>query len=378
MRAVQEVPFRDPSLDPLSPSASMMGGIAFSPPLSPNSSMLLSAAVNIPNQSPATKPPSNMVMSPPGTSTMMSLGGALGDAHHQHHHQQGLVAGGLQIDLGCLLPTTMPADSAGQSPALLSGTETSTATTTPTTMPASASGAGPAATAAAGGAARGSSSSPSATSAPVAIPKASAPSAQAPHQLQHHSPGPTAGASATTTPNQQAQAERIQKLKAELGEGEGVTALLERSKAGNGAVVAVSCAEDEGMLSDDEFSGRPMSPLTRIRYDTFSASLDFIEALCDASSSLVTLPQEERPRALRYALESINRDLEAASRRSVAVWFPMGVRNDRVLRLASKEAVLLNSREKVRDLHVHSSRNSSMFYVLAIVVLQQWGQRVPQ
>lgn len=149
------------------------------------------------------------------------------------------------------------------------------------------------------------------------------------------------------------ETDRIQRLKAELGEGEGVTALLERSKAhGQGGVVAVSCAEDEGIMSDDEFSDRPMSPLSRIRYDTFSASLDFIEALCDASSSLVCIPAEERPRALRHALDAINRDLEAASRRSVAVWFPMGPRNDRVLRLAAKESVLLNSRDKVGDSRV--------------------------
>jgi hypothetical protein len=29
------------------------------------------------------------------------------------------------------------------------------------------------------------------------------------------------------------------------------------------------------------------------------------------------------------------------------VWFPMGRRNERVLRIAAKEAVLLNSRDKV-------------------------------
>lgn len=57
--------------------------------------------------------------------------------------------------------------------------------------------------------------------------------------------------------------------------------------------------------------------------------------------------QEERQRALRHGLESINRDLCKQARQNVAVWFPLGSCNERVLRIVSKEAVLLNSREKV-------------------------------
>jgi len=57
--------------------------------------------------------------------------------------------------------------------------------------------------------------------------------------------------------------------------------------------------------------------------------------------------QEERQRALRHGLEAINRDLNKQARQNVAVWFPLGSCNERVLRIVSKEAVLLNSREKV-------------------------------
>jgi hypothetical protein len=58
--------------------------------------------------------------------------------------------------------------------------------------------------------------------------------------------------------------------------------------------------------------------------------------------------QEERQRALRHGLEAINRDLNKQARQNVAVWFPLGSCNERVLRIVSREAVLLNSREKVR------------------------------
>lgn len=84
-------------------------------------------------------------------------------------------------------------------------------------------------------------------------------------------------------------ADRIQALKRELGEGEGVSALLERAKQQGMAPVAA--VEDDGLFSDDELSNRPMSPLSRLRYDTFGATLDFVDALCYASSSLTNYSQ---------------------------------------------------------------------------------------
>ncbi|KXZ46990.1 hypothetical protein GPECTOR_39g484 [Gonium pectorale] len=91
-------------------------------------------------------------------------------------------------------------------------------------------------------------------------------------------------------------AERIQSIRRELGEGEGVTALLERSKQqGTGYVAATE------EFSDDEFNNRPMSPLSRLRYDTFGATLDFVDALCDASSSLASYSQVRHDKWLRSA-----------------------------------------------------------------------------
>lgn len=67
--------------------------------------------------------------------------------------------------------------------------------------------------------------------------------------------------------------------------------------------------------------------------------------------------QDERHRALRYALDALNKQLERLLRREVAVWFPMGVRRgERVLRLVSREATLLTSRERVRAGRVGSGQ----------------------
>ena len=92
----------------------------------------------------------------------------------------------------------------------------------------------------------------------------------------------------------------------------------------------------------------PFSPSSspRKRETTFGATLDFVEALCAASSGLTVFQPEERDWALRKALQSINAELERASKTGMAVWFPMGTHNQRVVRLAWRESVLLNSREK--------------------------------
>lgn len=96
---------------------------------------------------------------------------------------------------------------------------------------------------------------------------------------------------------------------------------------------------------EPEVMSPPSSP--RLRHSTFGATLDFIEALCDASSGLTAFAAEDRQWALRRGLEEINKEIEAASRSGVAsCWFPMGTRNERIIRLAAKEASLLNSREK--------------------------------
>ena len=60
----------------------------------------------------------------------------------------------------------------------------------------------------------------------------------------------------------------------------------------------------------------------------------------------VTL-QEDREWALKRGLDEINKEIEAASKADVACWFPMGTRDERIVRLAAKEAQLLNSRQTI-------------------------------
>ncbi|CAD7700802.1 unnamed protein product [Ostreobium quekettii] len=151
---------------------------------------------------------------------------------------------------------------------------------------------------------------------------------------------PSQELSVDTDMSSSANFERCRMLRQELGEGEGVTALLEKScknaaQCGSGLVIAT---EDEVL---DE---PPSSP--RLRQTTFGATLDFIDALCDASSGLVHIAQEARLKALCRGLCDINNEIDYCSRNSVAVYFPMCEKNERIVRLVPNEVVLLNSREK--------------------------------
>lgn len=71
--------------------------------------------------------------------------------------------------------------------------------------------------------------------------------------------------------------------------------------------------------------------------------------------------QEDREWALKRGLDEINKEIEAASRADVACWFPMGSRDERIVRLAAKEAQLLNSRcpshAPPAHLHAHFYRH---------------------
>lgn len=307
--------------------------------------------------SPATQPPGKMVMSPPPSRTKSSAG--LFGAGSSGGGGVGLVSG-LHIDLGCLPAPesrglslgpgiTLPAPVNTPRPYLSNGHAVPgplggpTALAAPALPPAANGTPGPAASVFA---------APTAAAAVAAAGGAAAAAAAAvqllPPSANTTPPRPGGVAASLAASAAALLLDRIQSIKRELGEGEGVSALLERSakqQAAGGGTVAV---EDEALFSDDEFT-RPMSPLTRLRYDTFGATLDFVDALCDASSALTSYSQEERHRALRHCLEHINREIDAANRRDVAIWFPMGRGGDRVLRLTAREAVLLNSREKVGE-----------------------------
>jgi phosphatidylinositol 4-kinase len=100
-----------------------------------------------------------------------------------------------------------------------------------------------------------------------------------------------------------------------------------------------------GRNDGDEAQSPPNSP--RRRETTFGATLDFVDALCTASSNLTVFPHEDRDWALHKALTSINAEMDRASRTGVAIWWPMGRSlRQRVVRLAYRESRLLNSREK--------------------------------
>ncbi len=92
--------------------------------------------------------------------------------------------------------------------------------------------------------------------------------------------------SSSSSSDQHSFAERARALKAELGEGEGVSALLARSRALGLAGVVVA-SEEEEQLSVSALLEQPSTPVTQLRRDTYGASLHFLEALCVASANLM-------------------------------------------------------------------------------------------
>jgi len=158
--------------------------------------------------------------------------------------------------------------------------------------------------------------------------------------------------------------ERCRILRQELGEGEGVSVLLAKASK-NKAEGGTGC-----LTASETEDWAPSSP--GLRQTTFGATLDFVDALCDASSHLVQLPQDTRLKALKRALMDINSEIDLCNANGLAVWFPMGCKNQRVLRLVPDEAILLNSREKapflllieVQDMSVEGNETDeeSMLY----------------
>ncbi|WIA13888.1 hypothetical protein OEZ85_002460 [Tetradesmus obliquus] len=90
----------------------------------------------------------------------------------------------------------------------------------------------------------------------------------------------------------------------------------------------------------------PRSPRHAAGRDSFLASLDFVDALCETSANLTRFPQEERRRVLRKCLCRINQEVMDAAEQGVAVRYPIGGCRSRVLRLLVNEAAILNSRDK--------------------------------
>lgn len=130
---------------------------------------------------------------------------------------------------------------------------------------------------------------------------------------------------------------RVARLRQELGNGEGVTGLLTAS-------LRDSESGGDGLVEPPELLSPPSSP--RQRYHTFGATLDFIEALCLASSGLTAFAHEDRQWALVRALQDISAAVEGASRQGIAIWSPLGTTDQRIVRLSARDSKLLASREK--------------------------------
>ena len=111
----------------------------------------------------------------------------------------------------------------------------------------------------------------------------------------------------------------------------------------------------------------PASPAT-LRASTFSATLDFVEALADAAAGLAAFPPPARGAALAAGLADIDREVAAASAAGAPVWWPLPrpaaaaaaagapparsaglpacAPPERVVRVVAEQASLLNSRDK--------------------------------
>uniref|UniRef100_A0A383W900 PI3K/PI4K catalytic domain-containing protein n=1 Tax=Tetradesmus obliquus TaxID=3088 RepID=A0A383W900_TETOB len=146
-------------------------------------------------------------------------------------------------------------------------------------------------------------------------------------------------------------AAREYELYVELGPGQGVSALIAASHAAalangpQGAAWLVS-HEEELLSTSMLLEMPPRSPRHAAGRDSFLASLDFVDALCETSANLTRFPQEERRRVLRKCLGRINQEVMDAAEQGVAVRYPIGGCRSRVLRLLVNEAAILNSRDK--------------------------------
>jgi len=95
--------------------------------------------------------------------------------------------------------------------------------------------------------------------------------------------------------------------------------------------------------------GDVFSPLTspKMRRNTFAATLDLIDALCEASARLAVIPQgDERKEELKQMLVEINEALGSPEAAGSACLYPLGDGNERVLHIPPQEAILLNSKDR--------------------------------
>ena len=94
---------------------------------------------------------------------------------------------------------------------------------------------------------------------------------------------------------------RLTRLHHQLGDGEGVTGLLQRSmqdrETGGSGVVSVAGESNVDRFEPDAFN-------------CFAASAGFVDSLCSCSSAIVSMPAAERHKALVRHLEAVNSKLD--------------------------------------------------------------------
>uniref|UniRef100_A0A061QT63 1-phosphatidylinositol 4-kinase n=1 Tax=Tetraselmis sp. GSL018 TaxID=582737 RepID=A0A061QT63_9CHLO len=177
---------------------------------------------------------------------------------------------------------------------------------------------------------------------------ASQPAAGAGEDLQASSSSPSREDALSVS---EANSNHYQRLRLELSRSSGPNQEAAKSDTAGGSLrgAADLAATSRGTLAtgaEDDAESEVSSPRTRLRQTTFGATLDFVDALCEASNALNTLPEDQRSTSLDKGLRQLNDDIETAAEKGVMVSFPLSCENERVVRVPAGEAKLLNSREK--------------------------------
>lgn len=157
--------------------------------------------------------------------------------------------------------------------------------------------------------------------------------------------GPPAGSGEPPCPASTANLAHYRKLRRELGaDAREPVAGLPRLNVVQGLGDELPDMAEEGVA--DSASSPLASPRTKLRQTTFGATLDFVDALCEAGAALNAVPEDGRAATLAGGLEQLNADIQSAGAAGVNVCFPLSCENERVVRVPAAEARLLNSREK--------------------------------
>jgi len=121
-----------------------------------------------------------------------------------------------------------------------------------------------------------------------------------------------------------------------------------KGAGGEGGGAPAAGRAEEGPEAGAALGPDLFSPLTspKMRRNTFAATLDLIEALCEVSSRLAQTPEGERKEDLETMLGEINEALESPEAAGSACLYPLSAANQQILRIPPQEAILLSSKER--------------------------------